>query len=316
MTAPTHRTRAGTRCRAALVVASLALLVGGVATRADAQASPASASVNPTTAAPGATVELTVAGFTHPSDGGSIIAVKIDEGAYAHPAGEGPHVNPTVWALVEADASGAATADIVLPADITEGAHRLNLLTGSIKPGDTTRSVTVNFDVSTSPGTTTTTEATTTTTTPPGGSTATGTISTTVANEGALTISVASTDVALSSPGADGVATGALPGVTVTDLRAGNPGWDATGQSTDFVSGSNSISADLLGWAPRVDSTGDGQTVTAGAPATGLGDARGLASAADGEGRGTAQLGAGLALDIPGDTPAGTYRADIVLTVI
>lgn len=89
---------------------------------------------------------------------GSKIAVKINDGAIAHAAGEGPHSNDTVWAVVEADASGRFTAKIPLPDGGTTGARgsvpaatpgtwTLRLLSGSLKPGDTARSTSVEVEV-------------------------------------------------------------------------------------------------------------------------------------------------------------------------
>ena len=89
---------------------------------------------------------------------GSKIAVKINDGAIAHAAGEGPHSNDTVWAVVEADASGRFTAKIPLPDGGTTGARgsvpaatpgtwTLRLLSGSLKPGDTARSTSVEVQV-------------------------------------------------------------------------------------------------------------------------------------------------------------------------
>ncbi|WP_166138665.1 hypothetical protein [Nocardioides ochotonae] len=89
---------------------------------------------------------------------GSTIAVKINDGAIAHAPGEGPHSNDTVWAVVEADASGRFTAKIPLPDGGTTGARgsvpaatpgtwTLRLLSGSLKPGDTARSTAVEVEV-------------------------------------------------------------------------------------------------------------------------------------------------------------------------
>lgn len=91
-------------------------------------------------------------GWCHPEDdrGASVLAIKIDEGAYSR-LDDSLHQNRTIWHIVDdADpATGnwtahidlpdgtAATSDPVLP----EGAHTLRLLTGSLKPGDAPRTV-------------------------------------------------------------------------------------------------------------------------------------------------------------------------------
>lgn len=127
-------------------------------------------------------------------------------------------------------------------------------------------------------------------------------------------------------------ASGQLDRVKVTDTRAGDPGWTASGIVTNFVKGSDQINGFNLGWVPTVVSSSvnqvgiaAGPTVAAGTegspssapadPATGLKLARVLAVAADNAGNGTAVLGALLNLNIPTDVPAGTYAATLTLTV-
>jgi hypothetical protein len=119
---------------------------------------------------------------------------------------------------------------------------------------------------------------------------------------------------------------GPIQTVTVTDTRAGAPGWSLSGQVADFASGSHTINAENLGWAPNLVNKGDSVKVTLGgnvAPANGVGSAdtgvlglkssRTLASAA---GLGTAQLGADLSLVAPTSTVAGAYTGVLTLTVM
>jgi len=113
-------------------------------------------------------------------------------------------------------------------------------------------------------------------------------------------------------------ASGALPEVKVTDLRAANPGWSLTGQVTDLTSGSNTIDGKQLGWRPKVTATADGQTVKAGSrvrPGTGLEAPKELASAAAGQGTGTATVGADLSLSVPSWARGGTYTGVITITI-
>ena len=157
----------------------------------------------------------------------------------------------------------------------------------------------------------------------------------TTIDAGALTISVADTSpVVLPTPTLDAdagllVTTGDIHPVTVTDTRAGNPGFTVNGQVTDFSSGPNSINGYDLGWAPaRIDSA-VAQTITPGPvvnPASGLAPgvtpadpALGLKTSrvlATGTGLGTTHLGATLTLKAPTSTPPGTYVATWTLTAI
>ncbi|MFT3855482.1 MAG: hypothetical protein QM733_22545 [Ilumatobacteraceae bacterium] len=281
----------------------------------------ATASLASTSTTPGGTLSLSGANWLHPSGGGSTIAIKIDDGAYAHAAGETVHANATIWQIVEADADGSFDVQVTLPATITTGTHNLRLLTGSLKANDEIRTMAVDFTVVSDETSSGSSDSST-----GSGSTSTGSGSTRIVVEvpatGGLTISVAAPSVALSAPvlqSGNLVSTGALPTVTVIDLRSGDPGWNVTGQVTDFVSGANTIDADQLGWTPSVTSSSDGQAVKAGttaAPGSGLGTARQLAAAQAGSGRGTAVLGAALTLAIPTAAKPGTYGADLTLTVI
>jgi hypothetical protein len=102
----------------------------------------------------GQTIEVRGSGWCakDPLDGGSIIAVKIDDGAYSHPPNELIHSNPQVWTLIEVDsADGSFVGEVTLPTQgdgpgastpaFTEGVHNLRLLTGSIKADDVIRTI-------------------------------------------------------------------------------------------------------------------------------------------------------------------------------
>ncbi|WP_194906164.1 Ig-like domain-containing protein [Catenulispora rubra] len=165
--------------------------------------------------------------------------------------------------------------------------------------------------------------------------TTTETITTTV-DAGSLNISVPTGQVTLPDPALNSTGTlfttsGSLETVTVTDNRAGNPGWTASGLATAFsqTGGTAQISAENLGWTPGQPTGSAGQTLTIGpavAPANGvpaadngtagLSQSRTLVSAASGAGLGTAKIGASLALNVPTTTTAGTYQSTLTLTVI
>ena len=101
----------------------------------------------------GGTLHLVGSGWcaADPADGGSVIAIKIDEGTYSHPAGELVNANPQVWALIRVNsADGSFDTTITLPTAtgagsstpaFGDGAHSLRLLSGSLKSGDVIRSV-------------------------------------------------------------------------------------------------------------------------------------------------------------------------------
>ncbi|HEY0804272.1 MAG TPA: Ig-like domain-containing protein [Pseudonocardiaceae bacterium] len=163
------------------------------------------------------------------------------------------------------------------------------------------------------------------------GSTASETITTTVV-PGSLVISVPDGQVTLPSPTLDSAGdlfttTGTLKPVTVTDTRAGNPGWTVSGQVNDFSDGqSHAISGENLGWTPSVVDNSTAQTVTMGASVSaangvapgdngtaGLKQSRTLAT---GTGLGTTHLSASLVLNVPTTTVAGTYTATLTLTAI
>jgi hypothetical protein len=166
-------------------------------------------------------------------------------------------------------------------------------------------------------------------------------IETTIA-AGALTVSVADTStVVLPSPQLNATATylttsGKIHPVTITDTRAGNPGWTLSGQVSDFVNTTGPTTTPIpgvdLGWTPNVIDKSPSQNVIAGslvnpanppltanpavADLNGLHVSRILASAAAGAGTGTAHVDALLALNVPTTTVAGTYDATLTLTAI
>ncbi|BCY05877.1 Ig-like domain-containing protein [Actinoplanes sp. L3-i22] len=173
--------------------------------------------------------------------------------------------------------------------------------------------------------------------TPFKGGSASQTISTTV-ESGALTISVENTaPVVLPAPALTTDASklttaGSINALTVTDTRAGNFGWNVSGQVSDFSDGaSHAINAANLGWSPKVIDKSVSQTVTAGtkvdpanaiAPGAaapsglGLASARTLALAGKGAGVGTAHVSADVSLQAPTTTVAGTYTATLTITAI
>lgn len=129
-------------------------------------------------------------------------------------------------------------------------------------------------------------------------------------------------------------AAGEMDAVKITDTRAGDLGWTASGVVTDFTNGPNAINGFNLGWTPSVVNLSAhqdgffnlGGSVTAGSELTaasvpgnsavGLESPRVLGSAPATHGNGTARLGAHLDLNIPTDVPAAVYNAVLTLTVV
>lgn len=166
-------------------------------------------------------------------------------------------------------------------------------------------------------------------------------IETTIA-AGSLVVSVADTStVVLPSPTLNATATflttgGRIHPVTITDTRAGNPGWTLSGQVSDFVNTNGPTTTPIpgadLGWTPNVIDKSTLQNVIPGslvnpenppltanpavADLNGLHVSRVLASAPAAAGTGTAHVDALLALNVPTTTVAGTYDATLTLTAI
>ncbi len=100
----------------------------------------------------GGTLKVSGQGWCHPTNGGSTIAIKIDDGSYSHLTDD-LHDNRTIWDIVYADdETGDWEIDITLPDGTTsgpkgsapafpEGAHSIRLLTGTLKEGDAIRTV-------------------------------------------------------------------------------------------------------------------------------------------------------------------------------
>ncbi|WP_166880062.1 Ig-like domain repeat protein [Salinibacterium sp. ZJ450] len=117
-------------------------------------------------------------------------------------------------------------------------------------------------------------------------------------------------------------ATGQLGEVTVIDSRLDkNAGWSMSGKVKDpFVSGANQIPASALGWTPAAVGTLPtgvtvGSVVAAGSP--GLADSKPLLSAVGSAQAGTvtSKVNAGLKLQAPSSTPAGSYSSTLTITL-
>ncbi len=104
------------------------------------------------------TLRLSGSGWCHPTDGGSRIGVKIDEGGIRRVNGvielANGTPNPEIWAVVDADPrTGEFTADLPMPdgtasgnphsstPGLADGEHTLRLLSGSLREGDTPRTL-------------------------------------------------------------------------------------------------------------------------------------------------------------------------------
>jgi hypothetical protein len=237
-------------------------------------------------------------------------------------AGTVTFTDTTSGTVLGSKAVSGGSASITV-STLAEGDHNL---TASFAPTDPTAyaasiSAAIPFTVTAAGGGTT----------PPGGPTpGTENINTTVA-PGALALSVAGSNVnlpplTLNATSTLYAAAGPIQAVTVTDTRAGAPGWALSGQVADFTSGGNTISAQNLGWAPNLVNKGDGVKINLGgtvAPANGVaptdGGVLGLKSSrtlATATGLGTAQIGADLSLVAPTSTVAGAYTGVLTLTVI
>ncbi|GAA5030723.1 hypothetical protein ACFQRL_11110 [Microbacterium fluvii] len=144
-------------------VVSSPLTVGGVAYQDPddgelptcvATSSAPTVTIENATVSLGGVLHVSGTGWCHPATagGGSVIGVKIDEGAYSRLSTD-VHSNKTIWAVIEADDDdGTFSVDIALPDGttagangsspaFTQGSHTLRLLSGSLKAGDTVRTL-------------------------------------------------------------------------------------------------------------------------------------------------------------------------------
>ena len=116
-------------------------------------------------------------------------------------------------------------------------------------------------------------------------------------------------------------ASGAINPVRVTDTRRPSATWSLSARVSDFTGDAGTFSGKYLGWRPRLVEAGGG--AVPGAPVAsgfdsgnGLSEASGLGSAPTGHERGSARLGADLALKLPLEVGQGTYRATLTLTAL
>lgn len=119
------------------------------------------------------------------------------------------------------------------------------------------------------------------------------------------------------------VSEGAITGITVTDTRQGDLGWNANGRVRDLVTVDGSVlKGKYLGWTPKVVSSSEGQSVTAGPAVTpGFEQGAGITGwsrlgASSEKSRGTAVLGADVRLEAPTTTEVGDYTGVVLITVI
>lgn len=106
-----------------------------------------------------------------------------------------------------------------------------------------------------------------------------------------------------------------LPQISVTDTRTAAAGWSLTGSTEGLTSPAGAISSAFLGWAPRVlgAATADAGPQVLGQldGGQGLTEAMLLARADDHARFGTTEVVADLALDVPVDTPEGSYAGAV-----
>jgi hypothetical protein len=142
---------------------------------------------------------------------------------------------------------------------------------------------------------------------------------------GVFALSVSNTPVSLGTAvqsGSTFEATGSLSPVTVSEGRdITKPGWNVSGQVSDFTQGSNVIDGNSLGWTPAITTPNPAADVVVGAAIAaganpGLKQGGTLAGAATGKGFGTTVLGGGLDLKVPITTNPGAYSATLTITAI
>lgn len=115
-------------------------------------------------------------------------------------------------------------------------------------------------------------------------------------------------------------ATGEIDQIVVSDNRDTPTGWGLAGQVSDFTGG---LSGKHLGWTPSLVSSDDPGVFVGFPVAPSLTDGAGLTSpvplavANNGSSTGgTTVVGADLDLQLPIDTPAGTYSATLTITAV
>jgi hypothetical protein len=146
----------------------------------------------------------------------------------------------------------------------------------------------------------------------------------TAANPFALGDLVLATDgTSYSVSKAFGDAANPAGGVTITDTRAGNPGWNASVTSGDFVNGANLIDGSHLGFTGLTPKYITGNAIqaitTTDVPANTPGVKGGphvFATAAAGQGTGSVYVYGNLTLQtVPTSTQAGLYTATVTFTI-
>ena len=117
------------------------------------------------------------------------------------------------------------------------------------------------------------------------------------------------------------IANGNLRPVRVDDNRSTPAAWSVNGQASAFASGSDSLGAQHLGWAPSLSTNTTG--AAAGpevAPSTtageGLAVSRTLVSAGGTATAGSTTVDTALTLQAPTGTPAGAYGSKLTLTLV
>lgn len=146
------------------------------------------------------------------------------------------------------------------------------------------------------------------------------------AEPGALTWSFADATASLgTATTADGAftATGTLPAVTITDTRAGSPGFTLSGQARPFTThdGAHVLGAQHLGWQPSllepVAGVRAGRAIT---PSTvtggGLASPRTLVVGGATRGERTVRVTAGLTLRVPDGAAPGRYETVLTITAL
>lgn len=107
-----------------------------------------------------------------------------------------------------------------------------------------------------------------------------------------------------------------LPGITVTDARAGVLGWVAEVSIGDLTGTGHTISAEALTYAPGTAATTGTSTVAASPPVSGFPAPSVIQEATMVRGSNTAAWDATVTVNVPNDAPAGNYRAEIIHSVL